>query len=617
MTSYRFGLEEVCNSAETSSTAKSSKWTYLPEIDGLRSIAVLSVIAFHFDRRILSGGFVGVDIFFVISGFLITSVLLRDIDQGRPSIARFYQHRIARIAPAFFLVLFVTVVVGAYFYSAQDFASLGANSLAAALSIINMKLMVQGSYFRITPDAQPLLHYWTLSIEEQFYLIFPLYLYLCLRIAKSPLSVTLMLCALSFAGCMLLTPIRPVVAFYLLPTRAWELLAGSCLALFRENAMSGDSKRGPLTALCGVGLLAFSFVFIRQGENFPGWVAGLPVVGTVLILASIDHQRRHIVQRLLAHPVPVFIGRRSYSLYLWHWPIFSFVDYRFFLSSYVTRDALKIPLCIAATLLTFRLVERPMRSYLNVEQRRPLAFGGVACAVVVACVCGSQIRSQNYLSAEARQIADGGIAINSNRGESVALIGDSEGAMYGRELASLARARGFSLNVLSMAAANELPEEPETYWPAVKQFLAAHHQNVVVIAEAWTLKLGSDTRYLQEALNSISASGSQVVLVAQPPLLPPMATREAMRAGIRPPFFEEPDDRLNRERVTTAITRLASHSVMVIDPAYAFFEHNGAIRLVSENGRLTYHDQDHLSDSGTVLVRPMLEKALGLALSAR
>ena len=616
MTSQRFGFEEVYDSAETSFAAKSGKWIYLPEIDGLRSIAVLSVIAFHFNQRILCGGFVGVDIFFVISGFLITSVLLRDISQGKPSIARFYQHRIARIAPAFFLVLFATIAAGAYLYSAQDFASLGANSLAAALSIINMKLMVQGSYFRMTADAQPLLHYWTLSIEEQFYLIFPLYLYLIVRIAKSPLSVTLMLCILSFAVCVFLTPMWPVAAFYLLPTRAWELLAGSCLALFQENTVGGDLKRGSLMALCGMGLLAFSLVFIRQADNFPGWVAGLPVLGTILVLASIG-RRQHILHRLLAHPAPVFIGKRSYSLYLWHWPIFSFVDYRFFLSSVMIRDALKLSLCITATLLTYRLVERPMRSYLNVDRRRPLAFAGVACAVAVACMFGSEIRSQNYLSAEAHQIGDGGIAINGNREENVALIGDSEGAMYGRELASLARARGFSLNVLSMAAANELPEEPGTYWPAVKQFLAVHHQNVVIIAEAWTLKLGNDTGHLEEALNSISAFGSQVILLAQPPLLPPMATREAMRAGARPPFFETLDDRLNRERVTTAITSLASDSVMIIDPADAFLEHDGAIKLVSDNGRPTYHDRDHLSDSGTALVRPMLERAIGRALSAR
>src|SRR5262245_50042097 len=171
--------------------ARNRAWDYWPEIDGLRSIAVLSVLVFHFDRQLLSGGFVGVDIFFVISGFLITSILLNDIDRGQFSITRFYQRRVARIAPAFFVVLGTTMGIGALIYSAQDFASAAANSLTAALYAINIKLLFQGNYFQISADAQPILHYWSLSVEEQFYLIFPLYLYLVLRFARRPLAVTL------------------------------------------------------------------------------------------------------------------------------------------------------------------------------------------------------------------------------------------------------------------------------------------------------------------------------------------------------------------------------------------------------------------------------------------
>jgi len=199
-------------------------WGYLPEIDGLRAIAILSVLMFHFDRKVFGGGFAGVDIFFVISGFLITSILLSDINEGQFSIVRFYQRRIARIAPAFFVVLVVTLVVAHFVYSAQDFASLGANSLAAALSVINLKLLFQGTYFQSSPDAQAILHYWSLSVEEQFYVFFPLYLYAVLRFTRRPLVVTLALGAGSFAACVVVTHLSPTYAFYLLPTRAWELL---------------------------------------------------------------------------------------------------------------------------------------------------------------------------------------------------------------------------------------------------------------------------------------------------------------------------------------------------------------------------------------------------------
>src|SRR3984893_3422043 len=164
--------DEMLNKA-ISDRAENRVWNYLPEIDGLRSIAILSVFVFHLERRILSGGFIGVDIFFVISGFLITSILLNDIDQKHFSIVRFYQRRVARIAPAFFVVLASTLAASALIQSAQDFASLGANSSAAALSAINIKLLFQGSYFQISSDAQPMLHYWSLSVEEQYYLLFP------------------------------------------------------------------------------------------------------------------------------------------------------------------------------------------------------------------------------------------------------------------------------------------------------------------------------------------------------------------------------------------------------------------------------------------------------------
>lgn len=193
---------------------------YWPEIDGLRTLAVLAVAVFHLNRAVLPGGFVGVDIFFVISGFLISAILIKDIDAGAFSIGRFYQRRISRIFPALILVILTTLAVASFVYSAQDLASLGINSAAAATSLINMKLMTQGSYFVLSADAQPLLHYWSLAVEEQFYIVFPLYLYAVTRHTRRPLAITLVLAVLSFALCVALTPRYQPIAFYALPTRA-------------------------------------------------------------------------------------------------------------------------------------------------------------------------------------------------------------------------------------------------------------------------------------------------------------------------------------------------------------------------------------------------------------
>jgi peptidoglycan/LPS O-acetylase OafA/YrhL len=602
----------------TGSQARSRSLNYWPEIDGLRSIAILSVFVFHFDRGILAGGFVGVDVFFVISGFLITSVLLNDIDQGQLSIARFYQRRIARIAPAFFVVIVAVLAASAFIYSAQDFASVGANSLAAALSAINMKLIFQGSYFKISPDEQPLLHYWSLAVEEQFYVVFPIYLSLILKHSKRPLANILIVCGLSFAACIVLTPVQPIYAFYLLPTRAWELLAGASLALFRRNGSFLAPAPAAAMGWTGTGLLAMSFLLLNASRDFPGWIAAFPVVGAVMILASIEPARGRLIQTILAHPLSVFIGKRSYSLYLWHWPVFCFVDYNLFASGPLLRTALKILICTIATLLTYKYIECPARTYLNARSNRQRAFAGFATAVLLVCLSGWQIRSKNWFSADPQQIATGGIAIEgSHEGVTVVLIGDSQGTMYGRELASLARQHGFSLYILSMTQANELPAEPGTHWPAVKQFLAQRRPQVVIVAEAWAEKLGNDVQYLRDALTTIESFGSQVILIAQPPVLPSDATREAIRAGVRPPFYEAPEDRANRQRATAAVVALANNRVLVLDPADKFLQQDGAIKLIAENGRLAYHDNAHLSDAGTLLIRPMLEQALLAALPSR
>jgi peptidoglycan/LPS O-acetylase OafA/YrhL len=592
-------------------------WSYWPEIDGLRSIAVLSVFVFHFDRQLLSGGFVGVDIFFAISGFLITTILLNDFDQGHFSITRFYQRRIARLAPAFFTVLFATLVVGSIIYSAQDFSSLGANSVAASLSAINVKLLYQGNYFQISTDAQPILHYWSLSVEEQFYLVFPLYLFFLLKFSGRPLAITLAVCLLSFGACAAVTKMEPVFAFYLLPTRAWELLAGSALALFRRDYRTIPAELASITSWLGFGLLALSFLTINEGNNFPGWIAAIPVFGTVLILASIETAKGSSIQTLLAHPLLVFVGKRSYSLYLWHWSIFSFVDYHFFSSGSTFRATLKILICIATTLLTYHFVERPMRTYLNGRRSGSVVFGGFAITVLAVCFGGIEIRSRNYLSADPQEIAAGGIALKTRGKGTVALIGDSQGAMYGHELASLARAIGFDLNVLSGAATNELPNEPGTHWAEVKQYLLEHRPNVVILAEAWSSKLGSDTRNLREALSSLEPFMGFAILITQPPILPADATREAIRLGARPPFFEKVIDRESRLRSSMAIHSLASKQVSILEATESLLGTGGEIRVLADNGRLTYQDATHLSDSGTAFVRPALERALIEALRER
>ena len=242
---------------------------------------------FHLKRQWLPGGFVGVDVFSVISGFLITSILLREYEHNSFSLWKFYQRRIARLFPAFFTVALVTLLGAFFIYSAQDLASCGATLASAALSVVNFKHMLQGSYFTISPDAQPFLHYWSLSVEEQFYMLFPaILLFLYLKANRHKTVILVALCGASLVACIALTYRKPEWAFYLLPTRAWELMAGSILANLSANRPAADDKNSLWSALplAGLTLIFISLFSLNEGPTFPGYHAILPVLGAVCFL---------------------------------------------------------------------------------------------------------------------------------------------------------------------------------------------------------------------------------------------------------------------------------------------------------------------------------------------
>jgi peptidoglycan/LPS O-acetylase OafA/YrhL len=593
---------------------RTSSWGYRPAIDGLRSVAVVSVLLFHFDRQVLGGGFVGVDVFFVISGYLIGSVLLTDIEVGRFSLARFYQRRIARIFPAFATVIAVTLAFGWLIYSSQDFASLGANAAAAAFSVINIKLLFQGNYFALSDDAQPILHYWTLAVEEQFYLTFPIYLYLITRFCRRPILVNLCVCGASFVACIAVTYVNPSYAFYLLPTRAWELLVGSSLALAEWRGFKAGHRQAAFAVWAGMVLLVMSFLGIRQNDQFPGWIASFPVIGAVLVLSAMSNRDLSLV-KLLSHPVPVAIGKLSYSLYLWHWAVFSLIDYRFFAFGNVSRSVLKIAITIIASLMTYRMVEKPLRAFLSRPTLQIPTFVGTALTIASLSVVGILVRNNYYLDATAGRIASGGIVIAGGAGGSVVLAGDSQASMYGTELASLAREKGFTLNIVSVAGGNELPGVSPTYWPEVSAFIAQRRPDVVILANAWSAKIAADAEPVRAALADLKGHVGHVILLAQQPTAPPAASRQGIRDGARPPFFEEPDARTARMAATASLERFASGWVIVGDVSPVFLGRSDEIHLISENGRLTYQDSEHLSDAGTAIARPLLAKAIANALA--
>lgn len=589
---------------------------YWPAVDGLRVVAVGAVLLFHLDRSFLPGGFVGVDIFFVISGFLISAVLLNDIELGRFSLLRFYQRRIARIAPAFFVVLVATLLVAWKVYSAQDFASTSASAVYTAASLANIKYMLMGSYFKISPDSQPLLHYWSLAVEEQFYLIFPVILLGVVRGTRHPLTVMTAAFLVSLTLCCVITEINHVYAFYLLPTRAWELLAGVCLTLMRWRGIKVAQTWVVRCNWIGAVFLALSLLIIQEGPHFPGFMAILPVLGTALLLVTLDWPNSS-VHRFLTSPAMVHVGKRSYALYLWHWPIYCFVDYQWFMEPDWFRLLIKVVATLALSWATYEYIERPARRLLNLPKNVWIAFAGFLGSAASIAAVGYVCRSSSYLDATRESLKFGGIhATTGSRGR-IALIGDSQASMYAAALAREARRMDYDLHVLGESGSNELPGEDNSAWPSVASYLDRDRPQIVVVAQAWDSKLGADAASLRAAIEFIRRRGGRIIVIAQPPQADEPNSRKGIREGARPPFLEAANDRKARLLALARLHGLICTGIEVIDAAPSLTEPDGGIKLIGDNGRLTYQDLGHLSDTGVDLVIPSIDAAIERALASQ
>ncbi len=328
--------------------------TYRRDIDGLRGIAVLLVVLYHAGIPGFDGGFVGVDVFFVISGFLITTIVRDELVNGRFGFLHFYERRARRLLPALFVVLATTLAVGWFVTIPSDFRQLGEATLATVFFVSNFHFMGESGYFVDGAQASLLLHTWSLGVEEQFYLLFPVFLYLVHRHAREHvLDWIAILAALSFSACLVVTQLDAVAAFYLLPTRAWELLAGAVLATGALRAQGGRFTRDAM-ASTGVVAMVATAMLVDSDSAFPGWIATLPCLGAVLVIHSGTGGRSLVTDALGWRPL-VYVGLISYSLYLWHRPVMLYLGD----TAGVTAMAVVASFFLAA--ITHRLVETPFR----------------------------------------------------------------------------------------------------------------------------------------------------------------------------------------------------------------------------------------------------------------
>lgn len=373
----------VSDAIAVGATGHLSRPKYRPDINGLRAVAVLAVVIFHAFPIALPGGFVGVDIFFVISGFLISTIILASLDNNTFSMAEFYARRIKRIFPALFLVLAACFVYGWFNLLASDYTQLGKHVAASAGFVLNLALWHESGYFDSTALTKPLLHLWSLGIEEQFYIVWPLLLWIGWKRNFNLLTLILTVALISFLLNIKHVRLDSVGAFYSPQTRFWELLIGSTVAWIKLNRPRALSKLGRLLdrafdrivfaqpvakegallanaqSFAGAALITTAVLLTNSDKAFPGWWALLPTFGAALLISAGQHAWVNRV--ILSNRVLVWVGLISFPLYLWHWPLLAFVHIIY--GAYMPTDIRFgcVAIAIGLAWLTYRCVENPIR----------------------------------------------------------------------------------------------------------------------------------------------------------------------------------------------------------------------------------------------------------------
>ncbi|MBA2126738.1 acyltransferase [Hyphomicrobium methylovorum] len=618
------------------------RFAYRPELDGLRAIAVTSVLLCHLGVPGFSGGYVGVDIFFVLSGFLISRLIADDLRVGRFSLADFYERRIRRIVPALVVVLACVSFAALLLLMPDELKQYGRTLTAAALSISNVWFWLHTSYFAPGAATQPLLHTWSLGIEEQFYVIFPLLLAGLYKFSRRAVpAVIWILLLVSLGLSALFLSVGPKATFYLLHSRAWELLVGTVLALGLVPAPRNERQK-EFAGFAGLAAIAVAIVFYTDKMPFPGPAALLPCVGAGLIIWA---GAGHTVERLLSARGPVFIGLISYSLYLWHWPLIVFA--KLLLSRAITPlDQISLAaVSIALAFLTWRFVETPFRrrGTASTSQWGTFAAGGVGIGALVACGAfvaltkglpgrfspdvlalaaaakdSSPLRRKCHFDGSARGDYDNSCVLGADVPPTIVVYGDSHGAELSVALASLAEARGTSVRQLTAsgcppATGFNYPNRPQcSVYNAhmMEDLLAAPPGTTIIIAaNSFGWANGETPGFmagLKDVVERLSAAGQRLVVLGPVPPHPnevPVPGALARRAlfGETPETYTFQPDMGKMLLLEAGLKGIAADAGARYVTLLPFLCPGGLCRA-DIDGAVLYFDDNHLTVSGAKLV---------------
>ncbi|MCZ4313797.1 acyltransferase family protein [Comamonadaceae bacterium G21597-S1] len=638
--------------------------TYRPDIDGLRAIAVLSVIIYHAKDTLLPGGFLGVDIFFVISGYLISKHIASEVTERRFSLIEFYRRRIRRIVPMMLTVVAATLVVSLFFMTPEDARAVAKSAVWSIASMANIHFWrdLDTGYFANSSAEIPLLHLWSLGVEEQFYLIWPLILMWGVRWIRPVALLALMaiLAGMSFELAARTFPTDASFAYYMLPTRMGELVVGAIAgvaAVITPWRLSPVAARvAGWTGLTVVGVCLFA---INAEDPFPGWSALAPTVGAALLIIAGENRHRSI-PGLASRPM-VFVGTLSYSAYLWHWPLFAFFRYGYGEPGLVACLAL-----IAATLLlawiSLEWVERPTRSTtlaFAAVFRRQFALPAAAVVlpalvVIYAHRIGVPLASDTYLSQlaavkeltrpafthdwvcqrqrlEEADLANPKCVLGSPEANSseVILWGDSNAAHYVPMVKAFADHAGFQFRNVAVGACPPLLTDPTPYVDArrasdciASSELVRNHfatYRTVILAAAWASYVSRSAAFmddLERLILHLQSRGQTVVLIGNAPIISTFDRRcreKALRVPLR--HCDVSDVPLTSD-VTDVNQRLRALTAQIRNARY--FDGNGFLCPENRCAQLTldnkprYIDQSHLSVAGSSEMGAAILKSEGI-----
>lgn len=625
---------------------------YRRDIDALRAIAVLSVVIYHFSKDWLPGGFVGVDVFFVISGFLISSILIPSIAEQRFSFSDFYLRRIRRIIPATLFCVGVTVAVCSAFYTPTDGLLVAKSGLAALFSVSNLYFLqgIRTDYFAPTSDTLPLLHTWSLGVEEQFYLIWPLLIFVLAKMKRLGWLwlCTTLLTLWSFALSEYYLKLNPSFSYYMLPARAGELLVGTLAYLLSTQLKKLPLAIYHLASVFGLGLIIYASITFDKSMNFPGWSALIPTFGAALFILAGTHEKNRINAGLAIQPV-VFVGLISFSLYLWHWPVLAFMRY-VYAEMNPQLAVISLLLIVMLTLFSYFAVEKPFRNPTQLKKSYWLigmVFTGiVALSVWVIQQQGTlQVQGAQRFNAQLQQLAPNSLPANAYTfncqmavfDEQVfdqqrckigtapsphfLLIGDSNAAHYVGYLKEIAETRGGSFQNYTHSACAPFAENVIGTYAAANQVTSCQSYNrkiravaaqykTLFIGGSWNnyLTLAGEQQFRQDLANMLrdfSQSGQQVILASKVPVFPTYDL-QCQEKSIRMPFIQcgkrEGYPFKAEQKANQILVELAAHypNVQVLSLRERICS-NGFCSPYLHNKPL-YFDANHLSMEGSILI---------------